>query len=184
MEKLLIVVDMIKGFVTEGAMHDEGIGKIIPALENYINEYNKEESKVVFIKDTHDENAVEFKSFPPHCLRGTSESELVNEFMKYEKEDNTFEKNSTSAMFAPGFIDYIDSLTDLKEIVIGGCCTDICVLNLAIPLKTYLNQKDRDVDIIVPKSIVETYHIDGVHDRDEYNNMAFKFLSLSGIKVI
>ena len=75
-------------------------------------------------------------------------------------------------------------MKNLKEVVITGCCTDICVLNLAIPLKTYLNQKDRDVEIIVPKSIVETYHIDGVHDRDEYNNMAFKFLSLSGIKVI
>ena len=184
MEKLLIVVDMIKGFVNEGAMHDKGIANIIPELDRYINEYSKEGSKVIFIKDTHDENAVEFKAFPPHCLRGTSESELVDEFMKYETEENTFEKNSTSAMFAPGFTDYIDSLKDLKEIVIGGCCTDICVLNLAIPLKTYLNQKDRDVEIIVPKSIVETYNAEGVHDRTEYNEMAFKFLSLSGIKVI
>ena len=42
MEKLLIVVDMIKGFVNEGSMHDKGIANIIPELDRYINEYSKE----------------------------------------------------------------------------------------------------------------------------------------------
>ena len=78
----------------------------------------------------------------------------------------------------------LDNLKDLKEVVIGGCCTDICVLNLAIPLKNYFNQVDREVRITVPKSIVETYHAEGVHDRDEYNEIAFKLLRLSGINVI
>lgn len=184
MERLLIVVDMIKGFVNEGAMHDKGIEKIIPELINYIEDFKSKNDNVLFIRDAHEETAVEFNAFPAHCLRGTSESELVDELMKYEDENNSIEKNSTSAMFAPGFKEYIDNLKDLKEVVIGGCCTDICVLNLAIPLKNYFNQVDREVRITVPKSIVETYHAEGVHDRDEYNEIAFKLLRLSGINVI
>ena len=33
MSKLLIIVDMIKGFVTEGAMHDKGIANIITEIK-------------------------------------------------------------------------------------------------------------------------------------------------------
>ena len=132
MSKLLIIVDMIKGFVTEGAMHDKGIANIIPKIKNYIENFNNSGDKVLFIKDAHEDDAVEFNAFPKHCLKGTSESELVDELMVYENGSNYIEKNSTSAMFAPGFVEYINSLEDLTEVVIGGCCTDICVLNLAI----------------------------------------------------
>ena len=184
MSKLLIIVDMIKGFVNEGAMHDKGIANIIPETINYIEKFINEGYKVLFIKDAHDEDAVEFNDFPKHCLKGTCESELVDELLKYENGQNSIEKNSTSAMFAPGFVEYIEKINDLEEIVIGGCCTDICVLNLAIPLKNYLNQVDKKIAVIVPKSIVETYHAEGVHDREEYNEMAYKLMSQSGIKVI
>lgn len=184
MSKLLIIVDMIKGFVTEGAMHDKGIANIIPEIKNYIENFNNSGDKVLFIKDAHEDDAVEFNAFPKHCLKGTSESELVDELMVYENETNSIEKNSTSAMFAPGFVEYINSLEDLTEVVIGGCCTDICVLNLAIPLKNYFNETNKDITVVVPKSIVETYHADSIHDRSEYNEMAYKLMSLSGIKVI
>lgn len=184
MSKLLIVVDMVKGFVTEGAMHDKGIATIIPEIKNYIEEFNNSGDKVLFIKDAHEEDAVEFNAFPKHCLKGTSESELVDELMVYETSENSIEKNSTSAMFAPGFIEYIEKQEDLTEVTICGCCTDICVLNLAIPLKNYFNETNKEIDIVVPKSIVETYHAEGVHDRNEYNEMAYKLMSQSGIKVI
>ena len=31
---------------------------------------------------------------------------------------------------------------NVEEIEVVGCCTDICVLNLALPLKNYFNQND------------------------------------------
>ena len=181
LEKIVIVVDMINGFVNEGAMADPYIAHIIPEIKRLVEE-NKDGA--IFIRDCHEEDAVEFKSYPVHCLKGTSESEVVDELKVYTNNENTFEKNSTSAMFAPGFVEYIEKINDLEEIVIGGCCTDICVLNLAIPLKNYLNQVDKKIAVIVPKSIVETYHAEGVHDREEYNEMAYKLMSQSGIKVI
>ena len=183
MSKLLIIVDMIKGFVNEGAMHDKGIANIIPETINYIEKFINEGNKVLFIKDAHDEDAVEFNDFPKHCLKGTSESELVDELLKYENGQNSIEKNSTSAMFAEGFIDTIKEMENLKEVIITGCCTDICVLNLALPLNNYFNQENRNIDIIVPKNAVETFGSDS-HARDEYNNIAYKLMMQAGIKVI
>ena len=43
----------------------------------------------------------------------------------------------------------------LKEIVICGCCTDICVINLAIPLDNYFDEFNKDIDIII-KNFIKT----------------------------
>ncbi len=177
-EKILIVVDMINGFVEEGAMADKYISHIIPEIEKLIQE-NKE---VIFIKDCHNKDCAEFKSYPEHCIKGTKEAEIVDELKKYEEKAIVFEKNSTSAIFAEDFISNLENRNNLKEITIVGCCTDICVLNLAIPLKNYFNQKNRDIEIKIHKNAVETYNSQ-VHNRDEYNEIAFKLLKQSGIKL-
>lgn len=180
LEKIVIVVDMINGFVNEGAMADPYIAHIIPEIKRLVED-NKDGA--IFIRDCHEEDAVEFKSYPVHCLKGTSESEVVDELKVYTNNENTFEKNSTSAMFAEGFIDTIKEMENLKEVIITGCCTDICVLNLALPLNNYFNQENRNIDIIVPKNAVETFGSDS-HARDEYNNIAYKLMMQAGIKVI
>ena len=179
-EKLLIVVDMVNGFVREGAMADNYIENIIGKIEELVKQ-NVDET--IFIKDCHEKDAIEFNSYPVHCLKGTTESELVEELKKYETEENTYEKNSTSAMFAKDFLNDIDSMKNLKQVIIVGCCTDICVLNLAIPLNNYFNQKNRNIEIIVPKNAVETFD-SKMHKRYEYNEIAFKLMAQAGIKLV
>ncbi len=179
-EKLLIVVDMVNGFVREGAMADKYIENIIPEIVKLVEENNE---NTIFIKDCHENDAIEFKSYPVHCLKGTSESELVEELREFENENNTYEKNSTSAMYAESFIDDIDKMQNLKQVTIVGCCTDICVLNLAIPLNNYFNQRNRNIEIIVPRNAVETFNSD-MHKREEYNDIAFKLMAQVGIKIV
>ena len=143
-EKLVINVDMVNGFVNEGPMHDEYIRNTIP-YQISLMELARQDPKAmnIIVKDTHKEDAVEFKKFPVHCVENTKESELIDELKRFETEDAlVFKKNSTSAMHAPGFLDAIDSFKNLKEVVIVGCCTDICVLNLVIPLQTYFDDKN------------------------------------------
>lgn len=74
-------------------------------------------------------------------------------------------------------------MENLKEVTVVGCCTDICVLNLALPLKNYFNQKNKNIEIYVPQNAVETYDAPN-HNRKEYNEIAFKLLTQAGIKVI
>ena len=181
-KKIIINVDMVNGFVNEGPMHDEYINRVVPFQLRMMNEFEKSDDCLnVIVKDTHKPNCREFERYPIHCVENTTESELIHDLKCFENEKSAvFEKNSTSTIYADGFLAFIDNLKALEEVTIVGCCTDICILNLAIPLQTYFDQKDRYIKIIVPKDGVETYDAPN-HPRDEYNEIAFKLMKQAGI---
>ena len=183
-KKLLVVIDLVNGFVREGAMADKHIEHILPESERLVKKFIEEGNAVVYVKEWHDENAEEFKKFPKHCVEGTSEAEMVDELLKYQDNVLVFKKNSTSAM-APkcGLVATLGIMENLHEVVIIGCCTDICVLNCAIPMQNYFDEENRKVSIVVPKNVVETYDAPN-HLRKEYNEIAFKLMSQAGIKVV
>lgn len=180
--KLLVVVDMVNGFIKEGKMSDKDINHITPRIKSLVESFLSDEEGVAFIKDTHEVNSTEFKKYPPHCLKGTSESELISELSSYEQKSLSYEKNSTSTIFAKNFMRDIERMESLKEVIITGCCTEICVMNLAIPLVNYFDEENRDVRVLVPQNAVETFNSD-IHNRDEYNSMALKLMKNQGIGV-
>ena len=181
-EKLLVVVDMVNGFIKEGNMADPYINHITPRIVKLIEKVMEEDEGLVFVKDTHEEGSTEFKKFPVHCLKGTSESDVIDELKDFEKYGLSYEKNSTSTMYAEGFVNDLESMKKLREVIITGCCTDICVLNLAIPLVNYFDQKNKDVEVSVIEGCVETYD-SPLHSRSEYNEMALKLMKQAGVKV-
>ena len=141
MKKLLIIVDMVNGFVKDGPMADNFINNITPNIINLIQEFNKNEDEIISIQEGHSNNSKEFESFPPHCILGTNEAELIDELLPYKDNMKIIRKNSTSGFVTKEFINYIEeNKTDIQEIVITGCCTDICVMNLALPLKHFINE--------------------------------------------
>ena len=183
-EKMAVVVDMIDGFVKYGAMHDKAIAHIIPAQIDLLNNMQDEKAIIAIVKDTHEEKCKEFDSYPAHCVKGTGEENLVEELSIFENEESlVYEKNSTSVAHVPEFFEDIKKMKNLKEIIVMGCCTDICVMQAAIPLKTFINEHDLNIEVIVPKNTVETYDAP-VHNRDEYNEISYKLMSQAGIKVI
>ena len=181
-QKLLVVVDMVNGFVKKGVMSDPYINHITPKLIRLIEGVLGEDEAVAFIKDTHYKNSTEFKKFPPHCIKGTGEEELIDELKRYEKYGLSYEKNSTSTIFAKNFLQDVESMKKLNEVIITGCCTDICVMNLVIPLINYFDENNRNIDVIVRSDLVETYD-SPTHNRDEYNGMALKLIKQAGAKV-
>lgn len=183
LRSLLIIVDMVNGFVREGKMSDPYIEHIIPEQLRLINMFLKNNGSVAFIKDNHEIGCEEFNRYPEHCVIGTTEANLIDEFIPYENDALVYPKNSTSAIFAPNFMEDIKRMKNLREVIITGCCTDICDLNLAIPLRNYFDETNRQVEIIIPINAVETYDAP-FHKRDEYNKMAFKLLEQAGIKLV
>lgn len=182
LQELLIVVDMINGFIKEGNMADETINHITPKIIKLIEEIIKNDEGLAFIKDTHNKKSTEFKKFPIHCLEGTSEAEVIDELKQYEKYGLSYQKNSTSTMFAKNFMNDIEQMKKLRKVIITGCCTDICVMNLAIPLVNYFDELDRDIQVVVPEYAVETYDAP-YHNRNEYNEIALKLMHQAGVKL-
>lgn len=182
-EKMLIVVDMVNGFVKEGAMATPYMEKLIPEIKKLIEYFNSKNEGVIFVKESHDEGCSEFDKFPAHCIKGTYEAQIIDEFTKYLDDAFIFEKNSTSAIFAPNFIETISEMRNLKEVVIAGGCTDICSMNAALPLANYFDQVNKDVKVILPRNANDTYDAPN-HNRDEFNDMAYRFMLQAGIKVV
>lgn len=183
-ERGLFVIDMVNGFVREGAMADPSIEGIIPEVEKLVEEFLKHGDGVFFIKDAHEKDCAEFKRYPKHCVKETSEARLVDELIPYEKyAAGVYEKNSTSAIFAPGLLSDLEKMNNLKELVGVGCCTDICVTNFLIPVQNYFDENNKSVCITVPKNAVETYDAP-FHKRDEYNEMAFKLMNQAGVSLV
>ena len=182
-KKVLYVLDMVKGFVTEGVMHDEYIGHTVEEQIKLIKKFKKENQGIALVGEGHTKDCVEFETFPEHCVLGTSEADFVEGISEFEEDAKVYRKNSTSALFAPGLMDDINNMKDLEEIVVCGCCTDICVLNFVIPLKNYFNQINKNVKIFVVESATETYGAPS-HNREEYNEMAYKLMKQSGIEVV
>ncbi len=184
-ETALIVVDMVNGFVNEGVLHDKNIRKIVPRQLELLEEAEKKGSLIILVKDTHNKNATEFKRFgnTTHCIKGTSEAELIDELKPFEQKDNviTVEKNSTSLMESPEFREIVRQAENLKEVNFVGCCTDICVFNGAMGLANYYDQWNRDVTINVHEDAIATYSED---ERGEYIESAKLLMKLQGINLV
>ena len=183
-ERFAVVVDMVNGFMKFGAMHDESITKIIPAQIELLDKMQNETDIIAIVKDTHNEGCMEFKAYPEHCVKGSGEENLVDELSKFENENSlVYEKNSTDITKVSKFLEDIKKMTNLKEIIVIGCCTDICILNAAISIRTFLNQEDINAEVIVPKDCVETYDAP-IHPQAEYNEIAYKLIGQAGIKIV
>ena len=66
--------------------------------------------------------------------------------------------------------------------MLTGCCTDLCIINFALPLKTYINQNDLNIKVKIYENAVETYDTP-THSRKEYNKIAFKIMKQNGIVI-
>lgn len=178
----LFVVDMVNGFCKTGAMADKKIMEIVPSISQLCQSIPLDD--IWFIADSHKSDDVEFLSFPPHCLDGEWESEIVDELQKYIK--HIIKKNTTNAFHSieQDMKEKILEASKYSDIIITGCCTDICVLQFALTLRTYLNSINVEKRIIVPVNCVETYDVPDMHDALEMNTYALKLMSAAGINVV
>ena len=181
----LIIVDMVNGFVREGMLHDENIAKTIKRQIELIKDAKAEGKLIVFIKDTHDIDSAEFERFGnlPHCLRNTTESELVDELKEFEENENTIsiEKNSTNCMEAPDFRLLMETQKNMNEFDIVGCCSDICVFDSSMGIAGYLDQNNRRHIIRIHDDAIATYNEE---NRKEYVDAAKLLGKQHGIQYV
>ena len=182
-EEVAIVVDTVNGFMTGGALANPNAMHIVSKQIKLIEKILERNGLVIFVKESHDKNCTEFNTFPEHCVTGSWEAELVDELKPYEQYGITIEKNSTSFMFARGFLNLMKLMKNLKTVYGNGVCSDICIPNGFIPLKNYFNQNNRDVEIIVPLDSVDTFD-SPVHNKMEYQHASNILMEQSGIKLV
>lgn len=184
-KRCLIVVDMVNGFVNEGVLHDKKIKQVVPNQLKLIKEAKANNDLIIFIKDSHSKNAVEFARFgnTNHCLDGSRESELIDELKPFEGLEDTIsiKKNSTGFMEAPMFRELLLKEKYLETFDVVGCCTDICVTNGVLGLANYLDENNRKHIINVYLDAVATYNEE---ERSGYVKASKILLKQQGVNLV
>ena len=147
MTKAVLVVDMLRGFLEDGYPLYIGAEarRIIPNIQRLLEQELAQGSKVFFICDRHDPDDLEFKMFPPHCIEGTAETEVIPELAKYPGE--IIPKKRYSGFFGT---ELEAKLKELKpeKLIVCGVLTNICVMHTAA------SARNRDYEVEVPVDCV------------------------------
>jgi nicotinamidase/pyrazinamidase len=150
MANVVLVVDMLRGFCEEGypLYVGETIRQIIPKIQRLLEEEKAKGSHIIFLCDSHDPDDKEFEMFPPHCVRGTEEAEIIPELRQFA--DEVIPKTRFSGFYGTTLDERLRDLKPDKIIVVGDC-TDICVMH------TVADARNRDHSVEVPADCVATF---------------------------
>ncbi len=127
--ELLIIIDMLNGFCRKG--HPLSLTPSTLSTENYISnlilDFQKKKYGYLFLCDNHTMDAPEFKQYPPHCLKGTKEAEIIDSLIEFSNVDNVIYKNTLSIFYETDLEKRLNILNP-KSIHLTGVLTDICIL--------------------------------------------------------
>ena len=159
----VLAVDITQGFCSDGPLSSQRVGRIAePIARLFRRAHDLGVRHFILPQDTHTADAVEFGSFPPHCVRGTNEPVTVPELRSLPFSDlfRVIEKNSISSGIGTELDAWLDGHPEVTTFLIAGDCTDICVYQLAMHLRARANALDlQGVRVIVPMDGVDTFDI-------------------------
>ncbi|HEX2947611.1 MAG TPA: isochorismatase family cysteine hydrolase [Clostridia bacterium] len=178
----LVVIDMINGFAREGALKSPRVEALIPVIAKLSEECCKRGIARLMFADNHTGASPEFKAYPVHCMKGTSESELVDE-LKTPGGYGLIPKNSTNGFIEENFMKWLKENSSIKNYIITGDCTDICIQQFAVTLKTWFNRLDEASHVIVPVNAVDTFDL-GLHDGDLLNVVTLFSMAGNGVELV
>ncbi len=158
----VISVDVINGFCYEGPLASPRVANLVdPITALFKNAHAAGVPHFILTQDTHPADAVEFGSYPPHCMRGTSESETVAAFtdLPFFNQFQVMPKNSLSSTIGTDFPAWLTAHPSVDTFITVGDCTDLCTYQLAMDLKLRGNAANRPVRVILPANCVDTYDL-------------------------
>jgi len=134
---------MLRGFLEEGhsLYCGEGARRIIANIKDLLERELTLGSRIFFICDRHAPDDAEFKMFPPHCIEGTIEAEIIPELSLYPGE--MVPKTRYSGFFNTALEDRLGELKPDK-LIVCGVLTNICVMH------TVADARNRDYKVEVP----------------------------------
>ncbi|RMF32327.1 MAG: cysteine hydrolase [Chloroflexi bacterium] len=159
----VLSVDVIKGFLYEGPLASPRVARIAqPIVRLFQRAYDLGVRHFILLQDTHDPEAVEFGSFPPHAVAGTPESETIPELQALPFADQfvRIAKNSISSNLNTRLPAWLDEHPEVTTFIVVGDVTDMCTYQLALYLRLRANAWQRKGDrVLLPVNCVETYDL-------------------------
>ncbi|AEB76305.1 isochorismatase family cysteine hydrolase [Clostridium botulinum] len=178
----LVIVDMINGFAKQGNLMSPRIKNIIPSVVNTTKICENSGFEILAFADAHTMDSIEFKNYPIHCLKGTFESQLIDELKEF-KSIQVIEKNSTNGYMENEFKRWMKKNNNINNFIVIGNCTDICVMQFVLTLKSYFNKNNEEGNIFIPIDSVDTFDTK-YHNGDLMNLLGLYNMKLNGIIIV
>jgi len=191
-----IAIDVINGFCKSGPLASERVGRIVrPVADLFQRAYDLGVRDFALTQDTHAPDAPEFEVYPPHCVRGTAESESVEELkaLPFYSDLAIFPKNSISSHLRTGLGDWVAERPRIDRFIVVGDCSDLCTYQAAMQLRLEANAADLQRQVIVVADAVDTFDTPvavardlGImaHDGDLHHVLFLHHMALNGVEVI
>lgn len=176
---MLFIIDMNNGFAKKGALYSDRVEALINPITNLAKILEAKNCEIIAFTDSHNKDSIELRSYPTHCLENDYESKIVDEISTI-KNLKVIPKNSTNGFFCLEDKNF----KNIDNIIVVGDCTDICIYQFVVTLKAYFNQNNIDKNIIVPMNLVDTYHIDNIHNSEIMNIVFLNSMIQNGVEVI
>ena len=148
----LVLVDPVKGFVCPGAgalaprEESPSMRHMVDVCDQRARAFLKRKRPVFVFLDCHRPDQKE-PPYPPHCVRGSGEEEIVAELEWLRNEPGVSFRNKDCVN---GFVGAVD--TDgrnvfsewlkthrVENLLVAGICTDICVMDLVLTVLSARN---------------------------------------------
>lgn len=192
----LISIDVINGFCTEGPLASARVGRIArPVADLFALAHALGVRDFALTQDTHDADAPEFAVYPPHCLRGTPESETVDELreLPFFGDIAIFPKHSINSHLGTELGAWLRERPRIDRFVVVGDCTDLCAYQAAMHLRLEANIAKVGRRVIVPAEALDTFDtpVDAArelgvqaHDGDLHHVLFLHHMAMNGIEVV
>ncbi len=141
--KALIIIDMLRDFIEEGAPMEVPAGRWI--VENIAGEirYAREKGRpIIFICQCNEKDDPDFEGKAAHAVKGTPGAEVIDA-LEPQTGDHIVLKSGYSGFFRTNLEKLLDDL-DIDEVSITGVSTNTCVLYTA------MDAVQRGFGVIVP----------------------------------
>lgn len=147
MSKTLVIIDMLNDFVEQGApLHVPGAQGLIDPIAGLRRAFHAAGLPVVYLRDAHAPNDPEFDEWPPHAVRGTRGSEVVEELAP-GPQDILISKAHIDTFKEAAFPQTLEKLGTTR-LYVAGVATEQCVL------QTVLGAVKRGLEAVVVSDCV------------------------------
>ncbi len=191
----IISMDMTNAFCRTGNLASDRVAAIIePIVDLFVLAWKKGLRKIVLLHDCHTPNAKEFDAFGEHAICGTVESETVDEIksLPFYDEMKVIKKNSINPGQNTEFERWLEEHPEIATYIVVGDCTDLCVYQASMHLRTAANACDIERRVVIPEACVDTYDIQvqtaedspaEPHPADLMHKLFLHHMRLNGIEI-
>lgn len=192
----IICADLTLGFTRVGNLASPRVDSIVaPTVRLFKTAHALGMTNFILSQDEHPADSLQFRAYGPHSMPGTIEATTVPELTELPFADLlcVIPKQNLNPGIDTMLPKWLDDHMEVKRFIVVGCCTDLCIYQIAMFLRLRANQFKYDYEVLVPEDCVDTFEMEFnkarelqvlPHDADLLHLLFLYHMALNDIKVV